>query len=67
MSERFIATYKAAVQISYDDYRLVATSKVFSIDDSFTKIIEWLKVLGVKTPKITDVDFSYLDETNNNG
>ena len=27
--ERFMATYKAAVQISYDDYRLVATSKVF--------------------------------------
>lgn len=57
MSERFIATYKAAVQISYDDYRLVATSKVFSIDDLFTKIVEWLKVLGVKNPKITDVDF----------
>ena len=65
MSERFIATYKAAVQISYDDYRLVATSKVFFRLMILYQQIE-LKVLGVKPQKLR-MDFSYLDETNNNG
>ena len=61
MQDRFIATYREAVQIGPDDFKMVATSKEFIKENNFIDVFTWLESLGVKNPTITSLEFSDLD------
>lgn len=61
MSKEHVITYGESVQVSYDDYRFIRTSKVITEQTNVYDILEWLKSLGVKDPDLTMVDFSALD------
>ena len=61
MGKEHIITYGEAVQISYDDYRFIRTSKIITEETNVYDILEWLKSLGVKEPDLTMIDFSTLD------
>ena len=60
--KKFAATYSEAVQIGEYEYKQLRTTKVFSYEDSFLKVIEWLESIGVKDPDINSVDISGVDE-----
>ena len=60
--KKFAATYSEAVQIGEYDYKQVRTTKVFSYNDSFLRVVEWLESIGVKEPNINSVDISEVEE-----
>lgn len=60
-NKRFAATYSDVVQIGENEYKQVRTTKVFSYRDSFLKVIEWLKSIGVKDPNVNSVDISEVE------
>ena len=62
MKDRFIATYRQCVQIGPDDYKMVATSKIFMKENNFIDVFDWLESLGVKDVGITSAEFSDLDK-----
>ena len=61
MNKEHVITYGEAVQVSYDDFRFVRTSKVITEQTNVYDILEWLRSLGVRDPDLTMIDFSLLD------
>lgn len=60
--KKFAATYSESVQIGEYEFKQARVTKVFSYRDSFLKVIEWLKSIGVKDPDINSVEISGVDE-----
>lgn len=60
--KKFAATYSEPFQVGEHEHRQIRMTKVFSYRDSFLKVIEWLKSIGVKNPNINSVDISEVDE-----
>ena len=60
--KKHVATYSQVTQISYDDYRVVRTSMIVTTETKVIDIMNWLFSQGVKSPDLTMIDFSYLDE-----
>ena len=61
-NKKFVVTHSDYVRVNPEEFRLERTSKVFSDTSSIGDILEWLRSMGVKQPRITGVDFSDLDE-----
>lgn len=62
MAKEHVITYGESVQVSYDDYRFIRTSKIITEETNVYDMLEWLKGLGVKDPDLTMIDFSTLDD-----
>ncbi len=59
--KKFAATYTETVQVSYDDFKLVRTTKIFDNSQSMQDVLIWVESLGHRNPDITDVIFSAVD------
>ena len=59
--KKFAATYSTTVQISYDDFTVHRTTKVFDNSQSMQDVLDWVESLGVRNPDINSVILSDLD------
>ena len=56
----FVATIRAPVQISPDDWEVRSTSRVFHMGASMRDILLWVESLGIKQPTVSSIAFSEL-------
>ena len=59
---KIVATVSMSVQIGYDTWKQVNTSKTFSTTQSIDDILTWAKDMKISDPDISDLQFSKYTE-----